>query len=327
MGNDFCVTNRQLNNPTAILEFLRTSGYNTEYIPWDFSDLPESAQERIAQMHLVSHHKGTVAPFQVYLVELRSLNSRQRFSRLDVTAILDAFLRRYPQGEYLFIFSYSDYSRWLFVNPRRDLDRRGISFRYRFWRIDPQRLRYLDEWLLCQLKRSSAWDTNRIAEQHRRAFDQAHKRRMARRRQFRTEASWILETYLSQIYREPLLTEEEEYALACQVRRGDPEARDKFIRANLRLVVHIAKKYQHLGLDLLDLIQEGNQGLMTAVERFDPKRGFKFGTYATWWIRQAISRAIADQSLLVRLPVHVYEKSIQIIQAERRVTGLLQRCP
>ena len=108
--------------------------------------------------------------------------------------------------------------------------------------------------------------------------------------------------YLREIGKIPLLTAEEELALAKKVVKGDKRAKDAMAEANMRLVVSIAKRYVGRGLDLLDLIQEGNTGLLRAVEKFDPERGFKFSTYATWWIRQAITRAIADQARTIRIP-------------------------
>src|SRR3989344_3580598 len=113
--------------------------------------------------------------------------------------------------------------------------------------------------------------------------------------------------YLREIGKIPLLTPEEELALARKVKSGSKKAKDQMAEANMRLVVSIAKRYVGRGLDLLDLIQEGNTGLLRAVEKFDPDRGFKFSTYATWWIRQAITRAIADQARTIRIPVHMVE--------------------
>ncbi len=110
--------------------------------------------------------------------------------------------------------------------------------------------------------------------------------------------------YLREIGKIPLLTAEEELALAKRVVAGYKDAKDKMAEANMRLVVSIAKRYVGRGLDLLDLIQEGNTGLLRAVEKFDPDKGFKFSTYATWWIRQAITRAIADQARTIRIHVH-----------------------
>lgn len=117
----------------------------------------------------------------------------------------------------------------------------------------------------------------------------------------------MLKTYLKQMGAIPMLTRDEELRLAKLVEEGDEAARGKLIEANLRLVVSIAKKYSNPGLDLLDLIQEGNLGLMKAAEKFEYKRGHKFSTYATWWIRQGITRAIADTGRTIRLPVHMVE--------------------
>src|SRR5205085_8637673 len=125
--------------------------------------------------------------------------------------------------------------------------------------------------------------------------------------------------YLKEIGTYPLLTAEQELSLAERVTRGDLRARQKLIEANLRLVVSIAKRYSNQGLPLLDMIQEGNIGLMRAAQKFDYKRGFRFSTYATWWIRQAISRAIAEHSRTVHIPVHVVELIYKIKRVARRL--------
>jgi RNA polymerase primary sigma factor len=133
--------------------------------------------------------------------------------------------------------------------------------------------------------------------------------------------------YLREIGKIPLLTAEEELALAQRVVKGDKRAKDQMAEANMRLVVSIAKRYVGRGLDLLDLIQEGNTGLLRAVEKFDPDRGFKFSTYATWWIRQAITRAIADQARTIRIPVHMVETINKLLRTQRRLTQELNREP
>jgi RNA polymerase primary sigma factor len=133
--------------------------------------------------------------------------------------------------------------------------------------------------------------------------------------------------YLREIGKIPLLTAEEELALAKKVKSGDKRAKDQMAEANMRLVVSIAKRYVGRGLDLLDLIQEGNTGLLRAVEKFDPDRGFKFSTYATWWIRQAITRAIADQARTIRIPVHMVETINKLLRTQRRLTQELNREP
>jgi RNA polymerase primary sigma factor len=133
--------------------------------------------------------------------------------------------------------------------------------------------------------------------------------------------------YLREIGKIPLLSAEEELILAKRVVAGDKDAKDKMAEANMRLVVSIAKRYVGRGLDLLDLIQEGNTGLLRAVEKFDPDRGFKFSTYATWWIRQAITRAIADQARTIRIPVHMVETINKLLRTQRRLTQELNREP
>lgn len=133
--------------------------------------------------------------------------------------------------------------------------------------------------------------------------------------------------YLREIGKIPLLNAEEELALAQKVVSGDKKAKDKMAEANMRLVVSIAKRYSGRGLDFLDLIQEGNTGLLRAVEKFDPDKGFKFSTYATWWIRQAITRAIADQARTIRIPVHMVETINKLLRTQRRMTQELNREP
>jgi RNA polymerase primary sigma factor len=133
--------------------------------------------------------------------------------------------------------------------------------------------------------------------------------------------------YLREIGKIPLLTAEEELALAHRVVAGEEKAKHEMAEANMRLVVSIAKRYVGRGLDLLDLIQEGNTGLLRAVEKFDPDKGFKFSTYATWWIRQAITRAIADQARTIRIPVHMVETINKLLRTQRRLTQELNREP
>lgn len=133
--------------------------------------------------------------------------------------------------------------------------------------------------------------------------------------------------YLKEIGRIPLLTREEEIRLAQQVEAGDKIAKKKLIDANLRLVVSIAKKYIGRGMTFLDLIQEGNKGLIRAVEKFDWTKGFKFSTYATWWIRQAITRSIADQARTIRIPVHMVETINKLMRTSRRLMQELGREP
>lgn len=138
-----------------------------------------------------------------------------------------------------------------------------------------------------------------------------------------------VQMYLREIARVPLLTKSEEVDLAQRIAKGDDDSKQKLISANLRLVISIAKKYAYRTphLTLLDLIQEGNIGLFRATEKFDPTKGYKFSTYATWWIRQAITRAIADQSRTIRIPVHMVETITKFMQAKKKLAQILGREP
>ncbi len=133
--------------------------------------------------------------------------------------------------------------------------------------------------------------------------------------------------YLHNIGRVALLTKDDEVRLAKRVEQNDMTAKNALIEANLRLVVSVAKRYQGRGLTLLDLIQEGNMGLIRAVEKFDWRRGFKFSTYATWWIRQSMTRALADQSRTIRIPVHMVERMNKVAKARRELSQELERDP
>jgi RNA polymerase primary sigma factor len=136
-----------------------------------------------------------------------------------------------------------------------------------------------------------------------------------------------LQLFLNEAGRYTLLTAAEEVELAKRIERGDDEAKELMINSNLRLVVSIAKKYQGHGLSLLDLIQEGIIGLIRAVEKFDWRKGFKFSTYATWWIRQAVQRGVANKSRTIRIPVHIVERETKMSRAERDLTAKLGRPP
>ena len=142
-----------------------------------------------------------------------------------------------------------------------------------------------------------------------------------------THTTDALQLFLNEMARYPLLTAEEEVELAKLIERGDKAAKDRMVNSNLRLVVSIAKKYQGHGLSLLDLIQEGIIGLIRAVEKFDWRRGFKFSTYATWWIRQAVQRGVANKARTIRMPVHIVDRERKMAKAERELHAKLGRAP
>lgn len=136
-----------------------------------------------------------------------------------------------------------------------------------------------------------------------------------------------IKAYLKDVRPIPLLTPAEEIDLSRKLRKGDMKARDKMIRSNLRLVISIAKRYVNLGVPLSDLIEEGNIGLMKSVEKFDPERGFRFSTYAAWWIKQGVSRAIIDQGKMIRVPVYMNEEILKYKKMVEKLTHKLKRNP
>jgi RNA polymerase primary sigma factor len=142
-----------------------------------------------------------------------------------------------------------------------------------------------------------------------------------------TATTDALQLFLNEVGRYPLLTAQEEVELAKRIERGDKDAKDRMVNSNLRLVVSIAKKYQGHGLSLLDLIQEGIIGLIRAAEKFDWRRGYKFSTYATWWIRQAVQRGVANKARTIRIPVHIVEREQRIARADRELAVKLERDP
>lgn len=136
-----------------------------------------------------------------------------------------------------------------------------------------------------------------------------------------------IKAYLRDVRPIPLLTAQQEIELGKKVQKGDKDARDQMIRSNLRLVISIAKRYINLGVPLSDLIEEGNIGLMKSVEKFDPERGFRFSTYAAWWIKQGISRAIIDQGKMIRVPVYMNEEILKYKKVVEKLTHKLKRKP
>ena len=136
-----------------------------------------------------------------------------------------------------------------------------------------------------------------------------------------------LRTYLKEIRNIPLLTAGEEIALSNRIKKGDEQARKHMIQANLRLVINISKRYMHLGIPLLDLIEEGNLGLMKAVDKFNPTKGFRFSTYAAWWIKQSITRSISDQGKMIRVPVYMSDLISKWKKKKEQLTQKLKRTP
>jgi len=136
-----------------------------------------------------------------------------------------------------------------------------------------------------------------------------------------------IRTYLKEVRNIPLLTPEQEIQLSKRIKKGDEQARKAMIRSNLRLVINIAKRYMHLGTPLLDLIEEGNLGLMKAVDKFNPKKGYRFSTYAAWWIKQGISRSISEQGKMIRVPVYMSDLITKWKKKREQLTQKLKRTP
>jgi len=157
--------------------------------------------------------------------------------------------------------------------------------------------------------------------------EQAEEEQRAAAAEVREISTDSLQLFLKEVGKVDLLTAAQEVELAKRIERGDHRAKQEMVEANLRLVVSIAKKYRNQGLPFLDLIQEGTIGLVRAAEKFDHRKGFKFSTYATWWIRQAVARALADKARTIRMPVHIVEKLNKIVRTERKLRGELGREP
>jgi len=186
-----------------------------------------------------------------------------------------------------------------------------------------------DEWLELddEFDADTADDKEKDKEKEKEEEGEDREQAAKKRANLKEIANDSVRMYLSEIGRVELLSADEEIKLAKAIAKGDPIAKQKLAEANLRLVVSIAKKYIGRGLSFLDLIQEGNIGLFRAVEKFDPQRGFKFSTYATWWIRQAITRAIADQARTIRIPVHMVETINKLTHTQRRLLQEFGREP
>ncbi len=317
-----------LDSREALVDFLAATGYQTEYTEWDFGDFSAGTRKLIARMFLVAHYPHPLAPFQIFLVEL-SPHAFGRYYYYNLIAILDSFLRRFPQGEYLFLLAHPDYTRVVFAQPRRTIQSGyRLPFRHVFWHLRAQQPTWLDLWLLHYLDLPhTATEPTQIHAHISAALDAVREKRTELYGAWGEEFTESLDIYYQDMRRESLLNEWEERDLAQRVRAGDAAAKEKFIKANLRLVASIAKKYRGLGVELCDLIQEGNLGLLKAVGKFDPTLGYKFSTYATWWIKQTITRAIADSGTLIRIPVHANEQLLRIARSESQLEAILARTP
>jgi RNA polymerase primary sigma factor len=297
------------------IALLRYMGYQTERTEWDFSDLAPKAQQRIRSMYLVSSYRDGFDNFQIFHIELYQDNGEQILKTGRLLPILDTFLRRYSQGRYLFIFSTGNSHIVLFHLRKTEWRENLLLMRYVSRYVDLSHLHNLDRWLFESLRLTAKEQSPvQVWAKHRAVFDELRqqRKRMLRKRRQRP---LLLERYYEDIYRFRSPSQEHKDGLVERLRQGDETAKEEIIHAHLWLVVHEAKKYQNLGLKLIDLIQEGNVGLLTALEKFDSTRGLQFSTYATWWVKQKILRALADSGSMIRIPVHVRDNKISRITA------------
>lgn len=292
------------------IALLKYMGYKTERTEWNFSDLAPKAQQRIRSMYLVSSYREGFESFQVFHIELYQSRDEQALKTARIMPILDTFLRRYAQGQYLFIFSAGNSHLVLFHLRKTEWQGNVLLMRFVSRYMDISHLHKVDRWLFESLRLSRQEQTPaQIWTKHRYIFSKLRQRRqkLLHKRKLRPP---LLETYYNEIYRYRNPSQSLKDKLIERLRGGDETARQDIIQAHLWLVVHEAKKFQNLGLELVDLIQEGNLGLLRAMQDFDPNRGTQFSTYATHWVRQKIRRALADKSLQIRLPVHVQDQKL-----------------
>ena len=310
------------NSPQGVAELLQKLGYPIALRQVDLFDLelPERHTSQIEAVYFLSEYQQGIKSFQILLFQQRRDYSKFSVSADWLRAIANNLLNR--PVHYLLLVA-KDYRQLFLCSPTKWLDKNlnfALSWEsYYINRVEPSsRDRHCLEKL-------------RFQHTAPRSLQIAHAAALKTVDNSKTESQKVpldsVRPYLNEIGRIPLLTAQEEIEIARQLDPADVAARNRLVTANLRLVVSIAKRYQGRGLELLDLIQSGNLGLIRAAEKFDSKRGFRFSTYATWWIRQGITRAIADESRTIRLPVHLSDKLCKVKGVVRVLTQELNRTP
>ena len=315
---------QQIDSPAGVAELFQKLGYQASAQQVDVRDLELSdrSTSQIEAVYLVAEHRQGVHSLQVLLFEIK-FSQGGMGGKQWLRSIVNSLIKR--ADSYLLIVT-SNYKQLLLCSPSKRLDERlnlvmdwescildcfHASHRERNW-LEKLRLQIVSPQSL-QIAHASSL---KIAANIQKS-DPEHSS---------DDIEDSVRLYLCEIGRIPLLSPTEEIELA-RAAIHSIEARNRLVAANLRLVVSIAKRYQGRGLDLMDLIQEGNLGLIQAAKKFDPQKGYKFSTYATWWIRQGITRGIADRSRLIRLPVHIYERLSEVKKANRELTQELHRKP
>jgi RNA polymerase sigma factor (sigma-70 family) len=312
----------QSNSPQGVAELLQKLGYPVALRQVDLLDLelPERHTSQIEAVYFLSEYQQGTQSFQILLFQQRRDYHKFSVSADWLRAIANNLLNR--PAHYLFIVA-RDYRQLFLCSPSKRLDDNfNLALSWESCYVDRVEPSSRDRHCLEKLKFQHT--APRLLQVAHAAALKAAENPEASSPKVPVDS---VRAYLNEIGRIPMLTAQEEIEIARQLDPADVAARNRLVAANMRLVVLIAKRYQGRGLELLDLIQSGNLGLIRAAEKFDSERGFRFSTYATWWIRQGITRAIADESRTIRLPVHLNDKLSEVKQVAKELTQELHRTP
>jgi RNA polymerase sigma factor (sigma-70 family) len=312
---------KAVNSPQSLVHILSKIGYSAKVEPLSVSDLmlTSSLTETIHSAYLLANHTFKEQQFQIIFLKFHR-NSKE--SKQNIKSKIDKISRDLvKRPSYFLVVATSNYKQIFFSSPKKSLDNQSISV----ISVDTcclafNKPSYQDRNWLQQLGLTSATSANRLVVRHQSIIQNICRSQKSSIESIKRDT---IGQYLHEIGQTPLLKPSDSIELACSIEsfreietKDCPskivENRHKLVKANLRLVISIAKKYQDRGLALLDLIQEGNIGLIRASEKFDVTKGCQFSTYATWWIKQSINRAVQDKSRLIRLPVHLYAQKYTI---------------
>jgi len=306
---------KKADNPDRIAALFQKLGYNAaaELLNAEELELPERSKRSVKDVYLIADKGG--GGLQVLLFQLRSSEwSSDSEAKMRMKAIALSICQR--PSKFLLLGT-KDYKQLILVNADQSMDDEyNLQTKIRSWLVDISNPTYYDRHRLEAIAARTS-DPQKLYKIQCEAFEFLEDKSSKQ-----VDPQDSIGIYLQEMGRRPLLRADEEIELARQTGR---KAKNKMVESNLRLVVSIAKRYKHRGVEFQDLIQEGNIGLIRAVEKFDPEKGYRFSTYAYWWIRQAITRAIANQSRLIRLPIHVTAKLNKIKKTQRQLSQQLGR--
>jgi RNA polymerase primary sigma factor len=312
----------QSNSPQGVAELLQKLGYPVALRQVDLLDLelPERHTSQIEAVYFLSEYQQGTQSFQILLFQQRRDYYKFSVSADWLRAIANNLLNR--PVHYLLLVT-RDYRQLFLCSPSKRLDHNfNLALSWESCYVDRVEPSSRDRHCLEKLK---------FQHTAPRSLQIAHAAALKAADNPKAESPKVtldsVRSYLNEIGRIPLLSVQAEIEIARQLNPADITARNRLVTGNMRLVVSIAKRYQGRGLELLDLIQSGNVGLIQAAEKFDPERGFRFSTYATWWIRQGITRSIASESRTIRLPVHLSERLSEVKRVAKELTRELHRTP